>query len=42
MVITSSKVVDLSDWDSDVIKVLAIGGGGGRVRLPFYILPMHF
>jgi len=30
MVITSSKVVDLSDWDSDVIKVLAIGGGGGR------------
>ena len=32
MVITNSKVVDLSDWDADVIKVLAIGGGGGRVR----------
>ena len=32
MIITSSKTVNLSDWSSDVINVLAIGGGGGRVR----------
>ena len=32
MIITSSKTVDLSKWNSDVINVLAIGGGGGRVR----------
>ena len=29
MVINSSQIVDVSGWRTDIIKVLAIGGGGG-------------
>ena len=30
LVVTTSKTVDLSDWDVDQVKVFAIGGGGTR------------
>ena len=29
LIINSSQVVDVSDWNTDFVKVLAIGGGGG-------------
>ena len=38
MIITSSKEVDVSNWNTDVIKVLAIGGGGGVVHFTWKYL----
>ena len=29
LIINSSQVVDVSHWNTDFVKVLAIGGGGG-------------
>ena len=36
MIINSSQIVDVTHWNTDIIKVLAIGGGSGAVIILNY------
>ena len=33
LIISSSQVVDVTHWNTDYVRILAIGGGGGLVMI---------